>query len=441
MILKLIIYYFIYSFFAQEKMITQNQSQLSIQMFTDKMILSTSKNHKDILLWAENSGTIAFTYTDDNLRTYIPNNKLQILDNNLYSEYFIYLHENKSLFTIWNTDNTKFYFKFSITDERITTFDTYDNILLVGTINGLIYIYNLMTGQLIKSITITTSQIYSIKLYHNFIFVLDKDKLSSFLYGELLQGTNDTTPKELYVYYNKENIPLDNFVINNNIGLLSNRNKIILLSLNDLTPIKIFNVDNQEIFNLVLSMDDNSLYFTNNKNDIFRIINNNYAIHETHHIIINKEHSILIEPDVKNKLGNITLFTFGSKDNLLTGHEDGKICLWAKKNKNTILYTNNNMFNIHKGPITNIILINKPISQYGLNFNKKITECIINDKQIKELGEIKIKGNETYQNYLDNYIEDYNNIINQNNIIDICMNDGDNLTEKINTSKNIKKKK
>ena len=99
------------------------------------------------------------------------------------------------------------------------------------------------------------------------------------------------------------------------------------------------------------------------------------------------------------------------------------------------------MFNIHKGPITNIILINKPISQYGLNFNKKITECIINDKQIKELGEIKIKGNETYQNYLDNYIEDYNNIINQNNIIDICMNDGDNFTEKINTNKNLKKKK
>ena len=144
-----------------------------------------------------------------------------------------------------------------------------------------------MTGQLIKSITITTSQIYSIKLYHNFIFVLDKDKLSSYLYGDLLQGTNDTTPKELYVYYNKENIPLDNFVINNNIGLLSNRNKIRLLSLNDLTPIKIFNVDNQEIFNLVLSMDDNSLYFTNNKNDIFRINNNNYAIHETHHIIMN----------------------------------------------------------------------------------------------------------------------------------------------------------
>ena len=202
---------------------------------------------------------------------------------------------------------------------------------------------------------------------------------------------------------------------------------------------KIFNVDNQEIFNLVLSMDDNSLYFTNNKNDIFRINNNNYAIHETHHIIMNKDNSILIEPDVKNKLGNITLFTFGSKDNLLTGHEDGKICLWVKKNKNTILYTNNNMFNIHKGPITNIILINKPISQYGLNFNKKITECLINDKQIKELGEIKIKGNETYQNYLDNYIEDYNKIINQNNIIDI--NDGDNFTEKINTSKNLKKKK
>ena len=56
---------------------------------------------------------------------------------------------------------------------------------------------------------------------------------------------------------------------------------------------------------------------------------------------------------------------------MITGHEDGKIYIWGKKTVDAPLYSYENMYNLHKGAITNILLINKPISQYGLNFNKK----------------------------------------------------------------------
>ena len=69
---------------------------------------------------------------------------------------------------------------------------------------------------------------------------------------------------------------------------------------------------------------------------------------------------------IKFSLGNISTFLLGTKNNIITGHEDGKICIWKQNNANALFYTYANMFQIHKGSITNILLLNKPISQYGL---------------------------------------------------------------------------
>ena len=49
----------------------------SLQTFNDKMIISTSKDDKKILLWDDNTNTIVYNYEDEEMKTYIPtiNNK------------------------------------------------------------------------------------------------------------------------------------------------------------------------------------------------------------------------------------------------------------------------------------------------------------------------------------------------------------------------------
>ena len=429
-------------------MTSQPQSQISIQMFTDKMILSSAKNHKDILLWAENSGTVAFTYTDENMRTFVPTNKIKVIDKNLYSEFFIYLHENKSLFTVWNTGSTKFHSKFSVSDDRVSSIDiSYDGtLLLVGTVSGGLYLYNLMTGILLKSVKISKNELLSVKLYKSFIIILDKEKLCTYLLGNVMQGTNDVMPKDLFVYYNNGNAILDNFIIENDTGFLYNKSNIVMINLTNLTPIKIFNIENQEVNDLHVLYGDNNLYFTNRKNDIFMIKTANYPNKDTHHIKITRDNSVLLRPEVKNPPANITVFSFGSKGKMITGHEDGKIYIWGKKTVDAPLYSYENMYNLHKGAITNILLINKPISQYGLNFNKKINECLISEKQAKELKEINIRPNEKFDDFIGNYLDEVNEEIMNEGIIDILLQKEDNSNmeveiEEIKTNTVILKKK
>ena len=73
---------------------------------------------------------------------------------------------------------------------------------------------------------------------------------------------------------------------------------------------------------------------------------------------------------------------------------------------------------MHKGKIINLLLINKPISQYGLNFNKNLQECIISNKQIKELKDVKIKQNDFFEKEIENYITNYNIDLIEEGIVD-----------------------
>ena len=63
------------------------------------------------------------------------------------------------------------------------------------------------------------------------------------------------------------------------------------------------------------------------------------------------------------------------------------------------------MSQIHKGKITNILILNKPISQYGLNFNKQISECLVSKTQTKKIDKIKIKQNNDNINSIDNFLD------------------------------------
>ena len=421
----------------------------NIKLFNEKMFLSTSMKNKEIYLWSENSGTIAFTYLDENLRTYIPYGKIKILDPLLYSEYFIYLHENKSLFNIWKTSDSQFYSKFSCTDDdKISCFCVSKNsqILFVGTVSGYIISYNLAVGKILRNVQIAKNEIIQIEQIENIIIVLTNEKIMIYYFSSFLESDiNTNIPKEILSYNFKNNFLDDNnndsnsnnsiyknFVIENNQYIyLWNNNNILILNVDDLKPYKLFHLigENDEYKKIVLIdklvTNEGKIYFNNGLKDIFCFDSNEYKSENTFEIKINKNNSVLYLPNtVKFSLGNISIFLLGTKNNIITGHEDGKICFWKKKENNSLFFTYENMSQIHKGKITNILILNKPISQYGLNFNKQILECVVSKVQTKKTEKIKLKQNNNLNSveyFLDKKIEE-----NMNNILFELMNSNEN---------------
>ena len=421
----------------------------NIKLFNEKMFLSTSMKNKEIYLWSENSGTIAFTYLDENLRTYIPYGKIKILDPLLYSEYFIYLHENKSLFNIWKTSDSQFYSKFSCTDDdKISCFCVSKNsqILFVGTVSGYIISYNLAVGKILRNVQIAKNEIIQIDQIENIIIVLTNEKIMIYYFNSFLESDiNTNIPKEILSYNFKNNFLDDNnndsnsnnsiyknFVIENNQYIyLWNTNNILVLNIDDLKPYKLFHIigENDEYKKIVLIdklvTNEGKIYFNNGLKDIFCFDSNEYKSENTFEIKINKNNSVLYLPNtVKFSLGNISIFLLGTKNNIITGHEDGKICFWKKKENNSLFFTYENMSQIHKGKITNILILNKPISQYGLNFNKQISECVVSKVQTKKTEKIKLKQNNNLNSveyFLDKKIEE-----NMNNILFELMNNNEN---------------
>ena len=421
----------------------------NIKLFNEKMFLSTSVKNKEIYLWSENSGTIAFTYLDENLRTYIPYGKIKILDPLLYSEYFIYLHENKSLFNIWKTSDSQFYSKFSCTDDdKISCFCVSKNsqILFVGTVSGYIISYNLAVGKILRNVQIAKNEIIQIDQIENIIIVLTNEKIMIYYFNSFLESDiNTNIPKEILSYNFKNNFLDDNnndsnsnnsiyknFVIENNQYIyLWNTNNILVLNIDDLKPYKLFHIigENDEYKKIVLIdklvTNEGKIYFNNGLKDIFCFDSNEYKSENTFEIKINKNNSVLYLPNtVKFSLGNISIFLLGTKNNIITGHEDGKICFWKKKENNSLFFTYENMSQIHKGKITNILILNKPISQYGLNFNKQISECVVSKVQTKKTEKIKLKQNNNLNSveyFLDKKIEE-----NMNNILFELMNNNEN---------------
>ena len=425
------------------------ESLRNIKIFNDKMLLSTSMKNKEIFLWSENSGTVAFSYMDDNLRTYIPTGKIKVIDPNLYSEYFIYLHENKSLFNVWNTSSTQYYSKFSCTDEKISCFCiSVDSIILfVGTVSGYIISYNLAIGKILRNIQIVKSEILKLEQIENILVVLTSERIIIYNFASFLECENNSQiPREKISYnYNlkinsfsnesnlndktdNDNYIYKNFIIENNyyIFLWSN-NSILVLTIDDLKPFKLFHLigENEEYKKLTvidkILTQEGKIFFNNGIKEVFKFNSNNHNSNNTHEVKISKNNSMLYLPNtIKFSLGNISTFLLGTKNNIITGHEDGKICIWRQNNANALFYTYENMFQIHKGAITNILFLNTPISHDGLNFNKLISECVVNKTQTKKIEKVKVKINNTGINLVDKFIDE--NIENNMNEILIKMN-------------------
>ena len=72
---------------------------------------------------------------------------------------------------------------------------------MVGSFKGNLFIYNLSCGLLIKSIKLSNNEIIKIKCVKNFVLILNKEKLSLCLFGNVIQGKKEL-PKEIFFFEN-----------------------------------------------------------------------------------------------------------------------------------------------------------------------------------------------------------------------------------------------
>ncbi len=207
-----------------------NKSNLS--GFNEKMIFSTSKEDKKIFLWDENTGTITFTYEDQNSKNFFT--KVEILGKDLYSEYILSLQENKSLITYYKTNATEPFLKCNPIDERITSIEASDDskMLFISTENGNFFIYELFSGNLLVNSQISSEKIFEFKSFMKnnsaFVFVcedyikfylmenfLDKINVNSF-YSEFDMKENEKSKNAFSyahtgMFLNSEALPLKEF--------------------------------------------------------------------------------------------------------------------------------------------------------------------------------------------------------------------------------------
>lgn len=144
----------------------------------------------------------------------------------------------------------------------------------------------------------------------------------------------------------------------------------------------------EEIIKLEMNPKTNNSFFicTRNKvyymefSDFFNDVNSN---HNNFHFMSNNNASNLkcSFPDPILDSDIPISSSFLSNKNIILGFEDGKIHVYSYNNILSIARTTalkaNLIFSNHRGAVTNIISANRPISQYGLNFNNKIEEIIV----------------------------------------------------------------
>jgi len=375
------------------------------QMFNDKMIISTSKEDKKIFLWDENTSTILYTYEDSNMKNFIQKDKLITIGKDLFSEYILALQENKSLISIWKTNSSDCAIKCSPIDERITSLDLIENnkLLLLSTETGRLFIYEVFSGNLLGSDQISGNCIYQIKSClkdGGLILVLCEDYLKLFKLENLLDA-NTSSSNSICEIPNFDKLTSFTIVKELNIVLLysESSNKISVNSFPKLVNLKsiyIENNDNSEIVDVCYNYYQVFVAYNSGRIILFNldeILNSDLSV-------VNFTPGVNIFPIIQTE-GRVTSFCIAKK-NLLIGHEDGKVTIWDKFN-----YRQKSIFSQHKGAITNITCINRPISQYGLNFNNSIEETTVKSFKKQSVGYnslIPVKNSHKNEDFIENFL-------------------------------------
>jgi WD40 repeat protein len=369
----------------------------SIAGFTEKVILSTSKEDKKIFLWDENNRSIIYTYEDSNIKTYLSQGGINILGQDLYSEYIVALQENKSLVTIWKTSQSEPLLKSTPVDERITAIcASNDNKLLyLGTETGNLFIHELFTGN-IQNAQVSTEKVVDIKtgLKDSVIFCLCEDYFKVILLESILANRDINPLQELPNNDSYTNITTIGFpvkyIILNSVG------KVSIYSFPGLKLIKTLYIDDT-IVSLELDKWNLFAFFIFCENKVLNIDITDLTKDNASTNLQLPAPIIVTETKIRSACVSLKF--------ILTGHDDGMIFIWDRISSN--VYKHINTFQQHKGTITNILSINRPISQYGLNFNTTIDEIIV--KPLKKqnaanAGDITIRKSAIKDDFIEKFL-------------------------------------
>ena len=105
------------------------------------MLLSTAIDDKKIYLWDEKVCSTIMTYEDSQAKSNY--SQISVAGSNNFSDYFYAITNNKSLISLYNTSISDPIQKSSPTDEAVTTIEINENLLILGTIKGNVFLFDI----------------------------------------------------------------------------------------------------------------------------------------------------------------------------------------------------------------------------------------------------------------------------------------------------------
>lgn len=408
---------------------------------SSKMFISFSEINKLVYLWDEKTCSTINCYDDSSQKSSY--NMIKVVNRNLYSDYFYAINQNKSIITLYSTSITDPIAKFSPLDEGVSCADisdhTNNNILILGSTKGNISLYDISSGNCFANFNVSCNSIIKIVYdsYYNLIIVLDRECVKTYTLNSIM--SSDKYISNYNMSASNTSVSNDDLYVNENIVITnsSNYKDAVTINTNKELFLLIFNDQKIDIYNLIkynnnndnylyskvlFDESENITYICTSSNDIcsFYISTYNkvyyaniYKIKLNEKEIINKE---MLELVIKTE-NQITCIECGA-NSIAVGLDNNEIHLFS-----IIDYKFVNKFCNMKGPAKSILSISRPISQYGINYNKNLKtketkklEKIYNSKN-SQLISLELSYKNYYNDTLDNLIDECNDLIVNNYVI------------------------
>lgn len=388
-----------------------------------KMFITTSSEDKKIYLWDEKVASTVFTYEDSNSKTTF--NCLVCHNSNEFSEMIYASNYNKSLITTFSTSNPDPIYKSVPIEEPISYMTCNSDFLLIGSSKGNVFLFELINCNYLIQIKCFSSEVISLLLCKdNSIIAVSKDIIKIYGYDTILNKMN---------FYNNDNIKekdkvnefssyVNNDKISDIITLLDDK-YLCLIGKNKITIVNYPNLSNQ-IHNIffdtnitkVVKRNSSELYISSENKVYFICLDKTLKNYENKLISealnidfhdkfdsISQQKSLLTVVVTDNYICNIQV----GFQNLAVCFESGEIHLF-----NFFEYKLSNKYFQIKGNINNIISVNRPISQFGLNSNNTLFN--------RDLSKLDKKFNNSESTIFFDPYKDENQVFNE--IIDNSLN-------------------
>lgn len=412
---------------------TNTTNSVSKFFFSSTMFLSTSANDRKIYLWDEKVCSTVFNYEDAQNKTAF--SKIIVINDNLFSNYIIATMQNKSLITIFDTSNPDPIYKTVPLDEPITAVHSNNKLIVFGSTKGNISVFDLSSGNVILFFQVSFNPISSVFITDdNSIIAISSELVKLYTFNQLMNNKHVSS-----AFNNNDNNSIlkeYSSVVNSNsymdIFYLKDVNNTIVL-VGD-SKVSVFDYPKLEHNLLNIFFDDQITHSKINKNDmrsLYVSINNKIYLINIDQYLKNSINTLSQSVDlsqnekrgkdtsyIQNIISQKDLPIVISMDDFVVNFEIGSHHIALAKESgevhlfNLIDYKFVNKFSQMKGMITNMINISRPISLYGLNYNKNLVTTQlaklekmnnVNNKQIIVNG---INENDYVSDLIDDFINE-----------------------------------